>query len=305
VSPKRARPRVAVIGAGRLASALAPALDDAGFPVVSIAARTPAAGRSIARRTRAARVTRIASRAAAAGEVLLLAVPDREIEPLAQALAADPRLEWHGRTVLHHAGALGPEPLIALRRAGASVGVLHPLQCLGESARSREALPGSAARIEGDPAACRLARRLARSLGLIPLELPERLTASQRAAYHAAGSLVANDLLALLAVGAELLESIGLDREKALQALVPLALGTLDQTRDGLAAALTGPAVRGDVETLRAHLKRLARHSASAAEIHRLLSLTLVELAREEGRPAPAGTAARIRKLAPRIGRRG
>jgi len=305
VSRKRARPDVAVIGAGKLASALVPALDDAGFPVVSIAARSPASGRSIARRTRAARVTRSASRAAAAAEVLLLAVPDREIEPVANALAADPALEWQGRTVLHHAGALGPEPLSTLGRAGASIGVLHPLQCLGESARGRESLPGSAARIEGDPAACRLARRLARALDLVPLALPERLTASQRAAYHAAGSLVSNDLLALVAVGAELLESIGLDRQAALEALIPLALGTLDQTRDGLAGALTGPAVRGDVETLRAHLRRLGRHSASAAEIHRLLSLRLVDLAREEGRPTPPGTAARIRRLAPRIGRRG
>jgi predicted short-subunit dehydrogenase-like oxidoreductase (DUF2520 family) len=125
---------------------------------------------------------------------------------------------------------------------------------------------------------------------LTPLRLGQ-LSAEDRTAYHAAASLFSNDVLALLAMGTELLESIGLGRRQALDALLPLARGTLRQVeRRGLAGPLTGPAPRGDLETLRAHLRRLERGTPGDREIHRLLSLRLARLALAHGEEAAAAT---------------
>ena len=140
-----------------------------------------------------------------------------------------------------------------------------------------------------------VARRLARDLGMHPFELPGPATAADRATYHAAAALVSNDLLALLATGADLLESLGLSRATAIRALAPLASGTLRQAAGaGPAAALTGPVVRGDHRTLSGHLRRL---SPPAREIHRLLSRRLLQLAEDEGRGLPPDARRRIQAV--------
>jgi predicted short-subunit dehydrogenase-like oxidoreductase (DUF2520 family) len=283
-----------VVGTGRLARSLAPLLAAAAHPVAAVAGRRLSSARALCRRVPGARATTSLRVAAESGRLILLAVPDRAIPAVARELAAIETIDWSRRVVLHHAGALGHEPLQPLRSAGAGVGVMHPLQSLGSPDLAAEILPGSRARIEGDRRGLPAARRLARGLGLTPLHLREP-SAADRTAYHAAASLVSNDVLALLAIGTELLEAVGLGRRQALDALMPLVRGTLRQVgRRGLEGPLTGPASRGDVETLRAHLRRLARGGPEDREIHRLLSLRLARLARAYGEQGAAATLAAL-----------
>ncbi len=283
-----------VVGTGRLARSLVPLLARAGHPVAAVVGLRLAQARSVARGVPPARATTSLARGASAGRLILLAVPDREVARVARRLLAAADVAWQQRVVLHHAGALDCRPLEPLRRAGAGVGLLHPLQSLGVPALAEEILRGSRARIDGDRRGRAAARRLARALGLVPLALG-RPARRDRAAYHAAAAVVANDLLALMAVGSDLLESLGLSPRRALEALLPLARGTLRQVeRAGLAGPLTGPAARGDVGTLRAHFARLARGAPEDREIHRLLSLRLARLALDRGEDAAAATLAAL-----------
>jgi predicted short-subunit dehydrogenase-like oxidoreductase (DUF2520 family) len=292
----KSRPAIACIGAGRLARTLLPELDAAGYRIAAVASPRIGPARSLGRQCAGSLATIDASRAAEMGRLILLAVPDRIISDLARKLATT--IDWKTRTVLHHAGALGPEVLRPLARAGASTGVFHPLQTLGDPPIARRLLAGSRVRLEGQTPALRVARRLARDLGMIPLALPIPTSASDRSAYHAAASLVSNDLVALLAQAADLLESTGLSRAQAVRALVPLASGTLAQIRGSHPArALSGPLVRGDVSTVQAQLAALDRHSRPAAALHRLLSTRLLDAAREAGHPLPDGALAELRKL--------
>ena len=98
---------VAVLGAGRLARALVPRLVAAGYRVAAVASRSSRCARALARAAPGAEAFSDPASAAAAADVVLFAVPDREIAPLARALARALPL-WKGRTALHHAGALGP-----------------------------------------------------------------------------------------------------------------------------------------------------------------------------------------------------
>ena len=292
--PAKLRIATTIVGTGHLARSLAPLLDRAGYRVVAVAGRARHAAGAVSRLTRRARPTTSLRIGAERATLILLAVSDRSIAAVARKLAAIDAIDWSTRTVLHHAGALGPQQLAPLERAGAKVGVMHPLQSLGTPGLAREILPGSRARVEGDRAGAAAARRLARALGLSPLGLGP-LAARDRTAYHAAASLLSNDLLALLAVGTQLLESIGLNRKDAIRALVPLARGTLRQAEAaGIGGPLTGPAARGDVETVRAHLQRLAEQSPEDAETHRLLSLRLAGLALELGESGAARTRAKL-----------
>jgi predicted short-subunit dehydrogenase-like oxidoreductase (DUF2520 family) len=295
---KSDKPGVALVGAGRLARAFIPALHAARYPILTIADRTIAAARRACRLAPGCSATRDAESAVPSADLILLAVPDGAIGPLAAGLAENADLHWRGKVVLHHAGALGPQELEPLGRRGTAVGVLHPLQSLGDSPLASTLLRGSRARIEGQPKARAAARRLARDLGMVPLSLDAPLSTEERTIYHAAAAMVSNDLIALLDAGCGLLEHLGMSRRSALEALGPLARGTLQQAEgSGFRAALTGPVARGDIDTVAAHLRVLGRHRRGSERIHRILSRQLLSLAeREEAAPSPQ-TVRRLKKL--------
>jgi predicted short-subunit dehydrogenase-like oxidoreductase (DUF2520 family) len=95
-----------------------------------------------------------------------------------------------------------------------------------------------------------------------------------RAAYHAAAAVASNHLVALLGQVERLADAVGVP----LEAFLDLAAGSLDNVRAvGPAAALTGPAARGDEATIAAHLAALApderaTYEALVAEARRLAS---------------------------------
>jgi predicted short-subunit dehydrogenase-like oxidoreductase (DUF2520 family) len=299
------RPRplpTAVIGTGKLAHTLAPLLDAAGFPIVAVSGRRGAAARELARHLAAARATTDPRLAASVARLVLLALPDDALEATARHLAGDRRIVWSERVVLHHAGSRGLEPLAPLARAGAAVGLLHPLQSLPRADLGAQVLGGSRARIEGDASARAVAHRVARALGLVPLRFRRPLAARDRVAYHAAASLVSNDVVALLALGVELLVASGAGRAAATEALVALARGTLAHaSAAGPAGALTGPAARGDLGTLTAHWRRVRQSDSNAAEVHRLLSIQLARMA--GGRPRGAPSARALERALSELGR--
>ena len=282
------RASLAFVGAGRLARALVPLLVEAGYEVKTVVSRRPGPARALARKLGRCRAVASLETAAEHAHILLLAVPDRAVEPTARALARLGQVDWKSRIVLHHAGALGADVLASLARRGAGTGVLHPLQSLFSAADARERLPESYARIEGDRRGAAGARRLARALGLTPLPSRRRLTAGSRAAYHAGASLVSNDLVALLDLAAQSLLPLGLTRQEAIRALIPLMRGTLDLVEArGPERGLSGPVVRADTATLKRQLDVLDSRSAEAAGVHRALSRRLVRLARAGGRLTP------------------
>ena len=95
---------------------------------------------------------------------------------------------------------------------------------------------------------------MALALGLTPVEVPE----TGRAAYHAGAVLAAGLLVSLADAAVSALEEAGLERDAALEALLPLMRSALRgvETR-GLERGLTGPVVRGDVGVVQAHLDAL------------------------------------------------
>lgn len=280
-SPRR--PRVALIGAGALGRSLAPALAGAGYRLTAIASSDGRSARALARRVGGARAVPTAE-AVQGANLVLLAVSDRAVAKVARGLAVDVTLDWSERIVLHHAGSLDLGPLAPLAALGAGVGLLHPLQTLSGSPLATRLIPGSHAQIDGDRRGRAAARQLARALGLIPLS--GRRHGRSPGLIHAGASMVANDLLALLHVGIELLVEAGVPRPRARQALVALARGTLAQAADrGPLGALTGAVARGDLETLRTHLQTLGARWPAAASAHRGLSVLLnTEIRRQQSR---------------------
>lgn len=184
---------------------------------------------------------------------VFLAVPDDLLTELAMALAGQGRAPGEV-PAFHLSGAFSAEVLAPLHRQGYRVGCLHPLQAIAHAVTGADRLRGCWYAVSGDPVATAAARRILMALGGRTLEIP----ATHRARYHAAAVLVSNYLPVLLASGARLLAEAGVSPDDALEALLPLARGTLDNLAElGPGGALTGPVARGDVETVDLHLRVL------------------------------------------------
>ncbi len=222
-----ALPRLAIVGRGRMGSAIARAAGLAGLDAA-------AAGREDA--------PAVAAQSGAA----LLCVPDGAIAEACEGVAgAIPPL----RLVGHTSGATGLDALAAAIERGAEAFSLHPLQTIPDA---RAELAGAPCAVAGStPAALAFAFQLSERLGMRPFEVPE----DRRAAYHAAASVASNFLVALQESAADLLREAGV--EDARELLAPLVLRSAANWAEHGAAALTGPIARGDEATVARHLEAL------------------------------------------------
>ena len=191
-------------------------------------------------------------------------VPDAAIAAAAQSLVR--QVEWKGRVALHSSGALSSDELAALRRRGAAVASVHPLMTFVR--QSRPSLRGVPFAIEGDAAAVRVARRVVQDLGGHAYSIRKK----DKAAYHAWGTFASPLFTALLATTEEVATLAGVNRKAARQRMIPILLQTLaNYASFGAAGAFSGPIVRGDVDTVKRHL-RVLRGSVAAREVYMALA---------------------------------
>jgi predicted short-subunit dehydrogenase-like oxidoreductase (DUF2520 family) len=208
---------------------------------------------------------------------ILIAVPDDAIGAVARLLA---NVGMRQGIALHTSGAHGPEALAALAATGVACGTLHPLQTVANPAEGVRNLPGVAFAIDGAPQAVAWARQLAALLEGMPLNVP----AASRPLYHAAAVMASNYLTALISTAVMLMKEAGVDEAAARLALAPLARASVENAfRLGPAAALTGPIVRGDADTVRGQLAALAKAPAAVAGLYRAAGLATLEIARRRG----------------------
>ncbi len=170
----------------------------------------------------------------AAPDLILLCVPDDALATVAAQIV--PSDDW---VIAHVAGSRTLDVLAPHYR----VGSLHPLMALPDAEDGARRLLGATYCVAGDD----MLRTVAESLEGRIISLAD----SQRTVYHAAAVVASNHLVALMGQVQTLAESIGL----TLDDFIPLASQSLrDVATLGPDVALTGPASRGDMATIDAHL---------------------------------------------------
>lgn len=265
-----------IVGPGRIGLSLAAALQDsAEFDGVWVAGRRPGRpefleGRDEIGYAAADRWLREPPDRPSGDLVLIFCVPDdaiREVAgewgrglagagllpsgPRGEASAAGPTV----RAALHTSGSRPASDLEPLGEetggAGPAVGCLHPLCAVARP--DPGAFRGVTFGIEGDDAAADLAAEIAAAVGGRSL----RVAPGRKARYHAGAVLASNLLVTCLSAGVEQVRQ-ATGGAASVSDLMPLAHSALQQVdRHGPAAGLTGPVVRGDAGTVRAHLEAL------------------------------------------------
>jgi len=276
------RPVVGIVGAGAVGLALGIALDRAGWPVGAVASRDPDRRERFRSRVGSARGFAEAAALVDDVELVILAVPDDVVASLAASL----RL-YAGQALVHTSGLLGAEVLVPALAAGSQAGAFHPLVAFADLDRALAALHGATIAIEGDDDLAAHLADMAEAIGGTPV----RLAPGSKAAYHAAAVLAAGGVTALLDTIREIAAAVGLDEEGALRIYLPLLEQTVANARAmGIAAALTGPATRGDAGTIEAHLVALAADAPDALPVYRALLARSVSIAEQRGALSPEAT---------------
>lgn len=183
-------------------------------------------------------------------------------------------------TVILHTSAIAePAGLGTLSTAGFPGGTFHPLVPFSDPEISAALLKRGWIGIDGENAAKNVSRRLAGHIGARVLEIPP----GKKPAYHAAAVISSNFPVVLASVAGHLLHDIGIPDASAYQAVESLMRGALTNMKQMLPDdALTGPIMRGDMDTVGKHLRALQGNEA-ATEVYRALSLAAVEIAARRG----------------------
>lgn len=272
--------QIGVVGAGRVGAVLSAALRAAGHDVVA------AAGESAATLSRVETLlpgvpVRKPSTVARSCDLLLLTVPDDMLSNVVTMLAASGAIR-PGQYVAHTSGRHGLAVLEPARLAGAHVLALHPAMTFTGTEVDLPRLPGCAFGVTADEdVTVALAETLVSDLRGQLVWVPE----DKRTLYHAGLAHGANHLVTLVTQAMELLRESGATDPAS--TLRPLLTAALDNALTMGDAALTGPIVRGDVETVRAHLRDIALHQPETLPSYAALARSTINTAVLDGRLLP------------------
>lgn len=266
---------IALVGPGRLGQAMAKLLHRAGFRVRFVGSRRKAAAQRAINFIGAGQAVELDSPELAQATIFLLTTSDSALASVAEQLARL-QFDWKGKVVLHTSGSLPASVLAPLRRRGAAIGSIHPYQTIPSPAAGLRNLLGTTWAIEGDAAACRVARRWLRALGGVAFCVHP----SRKILYHASAFLVCPTLVTLMDRSLHLLRHSGVPAKMARPMLARFVSETVRNFEQmGARRSLTGPAVRGDWPVIRKHLRALRRSFPDIVPVYLELLRAMLRLA--------------------------
>lgn len=264
---------VAIIGPGRVGTAVAAGLIRAGHRVVACGGGSEASGAAFTGRFAGARAHTDPVDAARGADLVVVATPDDATEAVASAIAVADAVH-EGQRFVHVAGSLGLAALERPALAGARTAACHPAQTVPEVTGDPDVLVGAAWAVTARPADLGWASDLVEQLG----GTPHHLADDSRLLYHAGLAVGSNAVGAVITVARRLLRAAGVDDPATF--LGPLVAASAANAQHRGAEALTGPVVRGDAGTITRHLGALAEDVPELAEAYRALSRIIFDQVR-------------------------
>ncbi len=207
-------------------------------------------------------------------DMVIIATQDRIINEVAQEL--DRKIySFKGKYIVHTSGAHSSKILKPLDSKGARLGVMHPLQTFPDIDSAIMVLPDTYIFIQGDAQCLPALRYVAERIGKKAIEIKE----NHLVLYHLSAVMVCNLFCALLYAGEDIAKEIGI----GLEPYFPIIRATLKNIEQkGPLKSLTGPIVRGDINTIESHLDSL-KDKGMLKDVYSILSRVALKMAQEKG----------------------
>ena len=271
--------RIGVVGGGRVGAVLAAALRAAGHEISAVAGESDASRTRIETLLPGVRVDKPTA-VARSCDLLLLTVPDDMLGNVVTMLSAAGAIR-SGQFVVHTSGKHGLAVLAPAADRGARILAMHPAMTFTGTDLDLARLPGCVFGVTAADDTRALAQSLVDDLEGRLVWVDE----DRRTLYHAGLAHGANHLVTVVAQAMDLLRASGATDPAA--TLRPLLTAALDNALTYGDAALTGPIVRGDVETVRAHLADIAATSPATLDAYVAMARATANRAVLDGRLLP------------------
>ena len=275
------KPTIALIGPGRVGSAITKKLFEAGYRLTAVVSRNYQ--RAITACQFIGCSNKLATEelsTAAAADIVMIAVPDDHIHDVAQQLRQNNKLQK--TSVLIHFSGLHPAAIMGGGPTTTNLLSLHPLLPFATREKGYEALNRCPCAIESpDSQNISLGKELISALDATPFII----NADKKILYHAAACISSNYLVTLMAVARDMLVHCGIEREQAIPLLLPLIQTALNNVEElGPEQGLTGPISRGDSGTVAKHLQAIEEKVPELLSLYRELGIHTTQLAERSAR---------------------
>jgi predicted short-subunit dehydrogenase-like oxidoreductase (DUF2520 family) len=267
--------RIGIVGAGKVGISLAFILKRKGFTISGVSDNL-ASSLQTARSYLGEEIfyTRNNKDIITLSDAIAITTQDRVIKDIVAEVDANME-DLTGKLFFHTSGADPSSILKPLDKKGALLGSLHPLQTFPDIESAIEVLPETCIFIEGDETAIELLRHIGEHTGsgVFIIEGKDKVL------YHLCAVFVCNLLCALFYTGESIMDKIGIE----FAPFIPIIRATIKNIeKKGPLASLTGPVVRGDAKTVKAHLGAM-EDMEQQKKIYRALSEVALEMTAKRG----------------------
>lgn len=266
--------KIGIIGAGKVGISLSYIMAEKGFDVVAISDKNEDALKDARKYLSGKNIffTKNNPKVIENAEVIFFAIQDRAIKDVVNDLNRMVNI-LSNKTIVHTCGSLSSDILKPLDEKGAMLGVFHPLQTFPDIESAIKVIPDTYFFIEAKGKAAEILKYIANSIGKHGI----MIKADDMVLYHLCAVFVCNLLCALLYCSENIMKKIDIN----LTPFVPIIRATLKNIEEkGALSSLTGPIVRGDVDTVLSHLKAI-ENEENIKMVYKELSLIALEMARQ------------------------
>ncbi|MGZ3606667.1 MAG: Rossmann-like and DUF2520 domain-containing protein [Syntrophales bacterium] len=282
---------VAILGLGKVGTAVGFLLRQAGYRIVAVASRSKASLTQGIVYTGGKPYLNF-SKAALAANCVIIATSDDAIAHVCEQISSEGGIKPDDK-VIHMSGAGGLDLLESAQVAGAHVACIHPLQSFPDVDSAVRNIPGSTFGITSADEIKEWSVQVVRDLGGVPFFISD----ADKPLYHAAACIASNYLTTLIHMVEEIYQSIGMSREEAMRAIWPLVMGTIANIETkGTVQALTGPVARGDAGTVKKHTDAVRQKLPALLQAYRALGILTADLGLKKKTLSPR-TARLIKKI--------
>ncbi|HIX83129.1 MAG TPA: DUF2520 domain-containing protein [Candidatus Megamonas gallistercoris] len=266
--------KIGFIGAGKVGFSLGKYFVSNGIFVTGYYSMSPKSAKSAAEFTNS-RMYNSLTDILKDSDTLFITVPDDAIGTVWEYMK---NLDVKNKKICHCSGSISSAAFFDAENKGAYVYSIHPLCAVSDRYNSWHDLKNAVFTIEGSRQYLTQMQNLFTELG----NTVAVIDTADKALYHVGAVMASNLVIALLAMGKDILKQCGFSEETAQKAILPLfKVNTDNIVKYGLTNALTGPIERNDIKTVKRHLENLSK-DFNQAQIYRLLSLKLIQIAEQK-----------------------
>ena len=209
-------------------------------------------------------------------DVIFITTQDDYIKQISDKIFSNNEIK--DKYVFHCSGSLPSAILNSAKENGCFIGSIHPLQSVPDFEQGIKNLKKAYFCIEGDNEAIEVAKKIVNSISgkyfVIRTEY--------KSLYHLGAVFSSNFINTLVFITCEIFKKIGIseDYNKTIDIISPLINGSIDNIlKLGVIKSLTGPVVRGDINTIKNHMYGLKDLMPELMPIYRQLITKTAELA--------------------------